>query len=152
MVGITQGEHKEDVWEVTWKFEDASFETLQEIAEEQVYRSGTTVFKEGDPADGMYLVLKGAAIITRKMPGGEERTVAIVTEGQSFGEVGLLVDHPRRATVVAGTDIRVLKITRTVLDLLHKNAPDMAYMMYQVLARSLAEQLMNTLEARQKAD
>ena len=92
----------------------------------------------------MYLILEGSALIIRKTQSGEDRTVAIITEGQSFGEIGLLVDRPRTGTAAAGTDLIVLKITRVALDLLHKNAPDMAYMMYQVLARSLAEQLLLT--------
>jgi CRP-like cAMP-binding protein len=146
MVNITRIENKEDVWEVTWKFADESFETLRTIAEERVYKAGTTIFREGDRADGMYLVLEGAALIIRKTSTGEERTVAIVSEGQSFGELGLLVDRPRQATVAAGTELRVLKITQSVLELLHKSAPDMAFMMYQVLARSLAEQLLRTRE------
>ncbi len=132
------------VWEVTWKFEDDSFETLRTIAEERRYRSGATIFREGDPADGMYLIAEGAAVIVRKSNTGEPRIVATVTEGQSFGEIGLLVDRPRQASAIAGTDLIALKITRLALDLLHKSAPDMAYMMYQQLARSLAEQLLHT--------
>ncbi len=144
MVDASRTRNSEGVWEVTWKFEDDSFETLQTIAEHHTYPAGATVFSEGDPADGMYLILEGSALIIRKTQSGEDRTVAIITEGQSFGEIGLLVDRPRTGTAAAGTDLIVLKITRVALDLLHKNAPDMAYMMYQVLARSLAEQLLLT--------
>ncbi len=146
MLDISRMENKEGVWEVTWQFEDDSFDTLRTIAENLSFKAGATVFREGDPADGMYLVVEGAAQVMRRSRGGEERTVAIITEGQSFGELGLLVDRPRQATVNAGTDLRVLKITRYVLDLLHKNAPDLAYLMYQVLARTLAEQLLQTRE------
>ena len=148
MVNSSGMPNSNDVWVVTWKFEDESFETLQTIAEERTYRTGETVFKEGDRADGMYLVLDGTATIVRKTAHGEQRAVATTSPGQSFGEIGLLVERPRQATVVAGTDLRVLKITRTALDLLHKSAPDMAYMMYQVLARTLAEQLLHTSDMR----
>jgi ATP-binding cassette subfamily B protein len=144
--GDSQQQKHDDLWAVTWKFEDESFETLKTCAEEHTFKPGEAVFREGDPPDGMYLVLEGAALIVRKTAHGEERTVAIVTQGQSFGEIGLLIDRPRQATVSAGTDLRVLKITPTVLDLLHKSAPDMAYMMYQRLAKSLAEQLLHTQE------
>ena len=146
MLDVSPVRNSEGIWEVTWRFQDTSFETLQEIAERHTYKAGTTVFKEGDPADGMYLILEGSALIIRRTAAGQDRTVAIVTESQSFGELGLLVDRPRMATVAAGTDLVVLKITRTVLELLHKSAPDMAFMMYQVLARSLAEQLLHTQE------
>jgi CRP-like cAMP-binding protein len=146
MIDASRTQNSDGLWEVTWKFEDESFETLQTIAEHQTYPAGTTVFNEGDPADGMYLILEGSVQIIRKTASGEERTVAIVTPGQSFGEIGLLVERPRGATAAAGTELRVLKITRVALDLLHKSAPDIAYMMYQVLARSLAEQLLLTTD------
>ena len=63
-----------------------------------------------------------------------------------FGEIGLLIDRPRHASVIAKTDLQVLKITQYALQLLHQSAPDMAFLMYQMLARSLAEQLLNTSE------
>ena len=148
MLDIKQMQNAESVWGVTWKFEDESFETLKTIAEEHNYKAGATVFNEGDAADGMYLILEGAALIIRKTASGEERTVAIITEGQSFGEIGLLVERPRQATAAAGTDLKVLKITRAGLELLHRSAPDMAFMMYQTLARSLAEQLLQTQEMK----
>ena len=144
MLDVSNIRHNNDVWEVTWKFEDDSFQTLKTIAEELNYNAGATVFSEGDAADGMYLILEGTALVIRKSKSGEERTVAILNEEQSFGELGLLVDRPRAATVAAGTDLKVLKITSSVLSLLHKSAPDMAYMIYQVLARTLAEQLLHT--------
>src|SRR5579859_6287012 len=131
MLDVSPVRNSEGVWEVTWKFNDDSFITLQEIAEQDSYKAGATIFNEGDSADGMYLILEGSALIIRKTSSGQERTVAIVTESQSFGELGLLTDRPRTATVVAGTDLRVLKITKSVLELLHKSAPDMAFMMYQ---------------------
>src|SRR5258708_33351666 len=99
----------------------------------------------------MSLIHGGSALIIRKAATGQDRTVAIVNESQSFGELGLLVDRPRMATVAAGTDLVALKITRAVLELLHKSAPDMAFMMYQVLARSLAEQLLHTQEMQRPA-
>ena len=148
MVDASRIQNSEGVWEVTWKFEDDSFETLQTIAEHHTFPGGTTIFKEGDPADGMYLILQGSALIVRKTQSGEERTVAIITEGQSFGEIGLLIERPRTATAAAGTELHALKITKVALDLLHKSAPDIAYMMYQVLARSLAEQLLLTQDMR----
>jgi CRP/FNR family transcriptional regulator, cyclic AMP receptor protein len=146
MVDLTRTRNRDGHWEVTWKFEDDSFETLRTIAEEHSYKAGMTVFKEGDQPDGMYLILQGTAKIIRRSVSGEDRLIGTTREGQSFGEIGLLVARPRHATVQAETDLRCLKITRLVLDLMHNSAPDMAYMMYQVLARSLAEQLLTTQE------
>ncbi len=146
MVESDQSRSPSGVWTVTWKFEDESFETLKTIAETHEYKAGGCVFSEGDRADGMYLILSGQAAIVRKTKGGFEKTVVVVGDGQSFGELGLLIDRPRQASIIAQTNLTVLKITRYVLDVLHKSAPDMALMMYQMLARSLAEQLLSTQE------
>ena len=147
MFDVSQLRNEGDIWEVTWKFEDSSFETLKTIAEEHVYPAGATVFKEGDIADGMYLVIDGSALIIRKNLRGTPETIGIVMKDQSFGEIGLVAERPRRATVAAGTDLRVLKITKYALKLLHESAPDMALMMYQALARTLAEQLIHVQES-----
>lgn len=133
-------------WSVTWKIEDDSFEMLKTIAETLYFRAGTRIFHEGDRPDGMYLITQGSAVIVRRGSDRQERLVARTAEGQSFGEIGLLVDRPRQASVVAESDLEVLRITPYVLQWLHQNAPDMALMMYQVLARSLAEQLLLTQE------
>jgi CRP-like cAMP-binding protein len=146
MVESDQTHSPNAVWTVTWKFEDDSFDTLKAVAETHEYKAGACVFSEGDRADGMYLILSGKAAIVRKTRSGYEKTVNVVGDGQSFGELGLLIDRPRQASIIAQTDLTVLKITRYVLDVLHGSAPDMALMMYRMLARSLAEQLLNTQE------
>jgi len=133
-------------WSVTWKFEHDSFDLLKTIAEAGQYSAGKRIFNEGDRPDGMYLITEGSVMIVRKSKSGDEKNVARATVGQSFGEIGLLIDKPRQASVIAETNVSVLKITPYVLQWLHKNAMDMALMMYQILARSLAEQLLLTQE------
>src|SRR5258708_8261244 len=88
MVNVSHIRGENGVWEVTWKFEDESFETLSTIAENKHFKAGAIIFREGDPSDGMYLVTSGSAIIIRKSSHGEDRTVGIVSEGQSFREIG----------------------------------------------------------------
>lgn len=133
-----------DFWEVTWKFEDDSFETLRALGKEQTYKARATVFAQDDKADGMYLVLDGFALVIATDPDtGISHTVGIVTQGQSFGELGLLVEQPRLATVAAGTDLRVLKITPKILASLESDSPKTASVLYKTLARTLAEQLIS---------
>ena len=75
---------------------------------------------------------------------GNEQTIGIVTEGQSFGELGLLVGQPRHATVAAGLDVRLLRITPDTLDKLEEEKPELMMKMYKVLAQTLAEQWIRT--------
>jgi hypothetical protein len=90
----------DSLWEVTWAFEGEAFETLRSLAQEKFYKARTNVFEQGDPPDGMYLVLDGFALVIAKDAIRDiERTVGIVQAGQSFGELGLLVEQPRMACI-----------------------------------------------------
>jgi CRP-like cAMP-binding protein len=131
-----------DHWLVTWGFEGEAFDTLRGYAEEVAYPARATIFLEGDPPDGMYLVLKGMALVFTHDADGHEHTLSIVTEGQSFGEIGLLVGQPRNATVAAGLDVRLLKITPDVLETLERERPELILQMYKTLAQTLADQWM----------
>lgn len=127
-------------WLVTWDFGGDSFQTLREYAEEVTFPARATIFSQGDPSDGMYLVLEGMALVLLRDEHGDEETISIVTEGQSFGELGLLVGEPRNATVAAGLDMRLLKIMPETLAVLEREKPDLMMKMYKMLAQTLAEQ------------
>jgi len=131
-------------WLVTWGFEGEAFETLRSHAEEVTYPARATIFSEGDASDGMYLVLEGMVLVLRTDAQGNEETISIVTEGQSFGEVGLLIGQPRNATCAAGLDVRLLRITPEVLENLEQERPELMMRMYKVLAQTLAEQWLRT--------
>lgn len=139
-----------DFWEVSWRFDGDEFEALRKVCEEQTFAVEETIFKQGEPADCMYLILDGYALALRTdKDSGSEHAVSIVPEGQSFGELGLLMKQRRTATITAGTDLKVLKITLDALKKLEKSRPASAMTLYKKLARTLAEQLVAT-EAAQK--
>jgi CRP-like cAMP-binding protein len=131
-------------WLVTWGFRGEAFETLKAHAEEVSFPARATIFSEGDAADGMYLVLEGMALVFTQDEQGTETTIGIVTEGQSFGELGLLIGQPRVATVAAGLDVKLLKITPDTLTELEKEDPALMMQMYKTLAQTLAEQWMRS--------
>ncbi len=129
-----------DHWLVTWGFEGEQFAVLRSYAEEISFPARATIFAEGDPSDGMYLVLEGMALVITTGDDGKEHTLSIVTEGQSFGELGMLIGQPRNATVAAGLDVRLLKITPDTLARLEEEEPTLMLKMYKTLAQTLAEQ------------
>ncbi|NDJ85308.1 MAG: cyclic nucleotide-binding domain-containing protein [Chloroflexi bacterium] len=129
-------------WYVTWDLGAETLDKIRAFAKEIELPAGATVFSAGEPADAMYLVLEGMILVLVKDSNGKEQTTSIITEGQSFGEVGLLVDQPRLATTAAGLDSRLLKITSATLDQLEQDNPAIALQIYKVLAKTLAEQWM----------
>ena len=63
--------------------------------------AGRTIFRKGDPGDGCYLILEGALKVTLSPSGGQEVLLAILGRGDVVGEMALLDNLPRSATVTA---------------------------------------------------
>jgi hypothetical protein len=70
---------------------------------------GTTVFREGDPGDRYYAVASGSLAISRG-----DVVVQTVARGDGFGEIALIRDVPRRATVTATTDALLYSLGKDV--------------------------------------
>jgi CRP-like cAMP-binding protein len=73
--------------------------------ETRKYKSGEAVIRQGDPGEEFFLVGRGAAAVTMQNPGEPERQVATLGPGDVFGEMALLTDEPRNATVRAVEDM-----------------------------------------------
>jgi putative ABC transport system ATP-binding protein len=76
---------------------------LSEMAQKMVrerHRAGSVVFRQGDPGDRFYVIGRGACDILHE-EGAESRLIRTLSPGDFFGEVALLTDQPRTATVVA---------------------------------------------------
>jgi len=82
------------------------------------YQDGDSVVVEGDPGDALYIIVNGvASIVADDM--GKEKEVAELTDGAFFGEMAVITNQPRSASVRARGDLTALKIPKqAVLDIL----------------------------------
>lgn len=76
------------------------------------FRRDEVVFHDGDPGDSLHVVVEGRVKITRQSADGEEAIVAIVSPGDSFGELVLLDGAPRSATATAIEATETLTMSR----------------------------------------
>ena len=67
------------------------------------FKAGQTLFSEGDPADGIYLIRNGSCTVAQRMA-GREVVVSYIPAGNYVGEMALVRDRPRSATVKAAID------------------------------------------------
>lgn len=75
----------------------------------QAFGPGTVIIREGDPADAFYLLERGSVRVTRG-PAHAPQLLAELTDGEWFGEAGLLQNAPRNATVTAGAEGAVARV------------------------------------------
>lgn len=73
-------------------------QAVERILHRRRYATGETVFKQGDPGVGMYIVASGRILISQD-PGAVE--LAELGDGDFFGEIALLNETPRSATATA---------------------------------------------------
>jgi CRP-like cAMP-binding protein len=93
----------------------AELRQLARIADEIDLREGTVLTREGRSGREFFVLIDGTARVTKK-----GRKIADVGPGDWFGEIALLTDSPRTATVTATSPVDVLVITdrrfRTVVE------------------------------------
>jgi CRP-like cAMP-binding protein len=100
------------------------------------YRSGEVILIEGTPGDVMYLIEWGRVEVLSKTD-GRSRVLAILGEGDFFGEMALLTGSPRSATVRAVTDVDLLALYQPDFNELVLKYPTLAVTLGQVLSQRL---------------
>ena len=85
--------------------------SLAERAERLSFAPGDTIVAEGDAADRFYVIAHGEVAISRRSPEGDEVKLAKLGRGQFFGEVGILAETRRTATVRAIDDVVLLALS-----------------------------------------
>lgn len=73
-------------------------------------KPGQALFKEGEPGDGMFLLVSGSVELSKKIEPGARWQVARLEPGACFGEMALLGNQPRAATCTALAPAMLLKI------------------------------------------
>ena len=97
---------------------------LLDQGRQRQWADGEIVFRAGDLADGMHLVLSGTAEVVLQQ-GGEPVHIATVYPGQCFGEIGVLQGAPRSATVVARHHLRTAFVPAAALQALQADEPEL---------------------------
>jgi MFS family permease len=83
------------------------FEQLAAAAEERDFEAGTDIVRQGEPGDCYYIIANGQVDVIH-----DGRRVAALVKGDGFGEIALLRDVPRTATIRAMTPVETLRLGR----------------------------------------
>jgi CRP/FNR family cyclic AMP-dependent transcriptional regulator len=96
--------------------------SLAKAAVLRTYRRGETIVEQGQPGDAFYVIVKGRVAVAIVAPDGREVVLNSLGEGEHFGEMALLDDAPRSASVIAQEKSELAILSRSVFfDLLKSN-------------------------------
>ena len=119
------------------------------------YRESESIFVQGDIANAIFYIKKGKIKLTVLSDEGKEAIVAILKEGDFFGEGCLAGQQVRMATAVAFSECTLMKLEKTtVIRLLHEEPSFSELFMAHLLSRNvkieedLVDQLFNSSEKR----
>ena len=106
------------------------------------YGESEVVFREGDPGDGVYFLISGGvSVIAGTTPEGLEQRVSSFGEGAFFGDMAILEEKPRSATVRADAQTEVFHLSVDDFRDLVENEPRVASTLLLGMARVLSRRL-----------
>ncbi|MFC4271552.1 cyclic nucleotide-binding domain-containing protein [Sneathiella chungangensis] len=128
------------------KIDPSKIKLLAFTSERLTFQPDDLVCQQGDNGDAAYFIMAGEAEVIVDTPSGP-LTVATLGKNDVVGEIAILIDVPRTATIKAKTELTTLKITKDVFFRMVTEFPEMAV----ELMRVLAERLVRTTDDLQKA-
>jgi len=108
----------------------------EEAVHREHFEAGETVFATGDFGDKVYFIVKGEATVER-----DGATVATLKNGDVCGEVALISNHPRNATVRAATALDTVVVSREAFQELLGCLPGMSRTMQELMRERLGRPL-----------
>ena len=131
--------------------ESSKLKLLAFTSERLTFEAGHVLFKQGDAGDAAYILIEGKAEVMIDTPGGS-MLVATLERNAIVGEIAILCDVPRTATVTAKGKLVALKIVKDVFLRMINDFPEMAVEIMRELAQRLEATNEQLREAKAKAD
>jgi len=138
--------------DIFFQFSETQLEMVATICQERIFAAGETILEEGTNSNELYIIAQGEVdiLVNPALVGGPEVTkgevtIATLRRGQSFGEIALVDEGLRSASVRAiHKDTRLIVIPRTKLIMLCETDPRLGYRLMYNLAADLAMKIRNT--------
>jgi len=117
----------------------AELAAIAAVTKEAHYPGNQTVIKQNDVGETVFLVIDGAVEVIKEQEGGNEMVLAIIGQGDSFGEMALLENEPRSATIKTTTPSRFLIIHQQEFKETAMEYPRIALKICKVLSRRIRD-------------
>ncbi|MDH4347345.1 MAG: cyclic nucleotide-binding domain-containing protein [Gemmatimonadota bacterium] len=114
---------------------------VAEICKEQTFEGGHFIFKEGEPGNRFYIILKGEVRISRNIPGSGEEALAVLKPGSCFGEMAVFDRSERSTDAIANGRVTLSTISRPDFEILLDFNRELAYKILWSMVRLLSSRL-----------
>jgi len=125
----------------------AALRALVASARAGSYAAGEVLFREGDTGDCLHLIRKGSVTVSRQL-GGRDTVLAYVPAGQYVGEMALLSDQPRTATVTAAVATETLQLEGSAFKALLAAHPELRERIGQTYTQRVVANTSSRAEGR----
>lgn len=122
--------------------DDSQLHQISNISKREVYRRGETICVQGEPGDRMFIISKGEVEIVVRDAKGHTYSALFLGQGQVVGEMALIDQGTRSATVLASDDeTTVYSIPNNAFTRLCETDTQIGYLMMRNLAQDLSFKL-----------
>jgi sigma-B regulation protein RsbU (phosphoserine phosphatase) len=123
----------------------ADIDMLRQVATQHDYPAGTVLCHQGEVERIFYVLRHGTVKVTQRLSATEEIPIALRNAGEFFGEMALIDDSPRSASVTAVTAVDVLEIDETTFKQVLQTSPQLALLLLNNALTSLRNSLQREL-------
>jgi CRP-like cAMP-binding protein len=128
-------------------FEDLTHEQMLAVSKQTLLltvEAGETVFREGDKGDFVCFVAEGLLAVVKSLEGGKFAELTSLPQGSSIGEMAVIDDFPRSATVIARKPSQLITMTRSQFHRVVTENPEIGIKLLKGIARVLSMNLRKT--------
>jgi len=138
--------------DIFYQFTPTQLELVANLCQEVTYQKDDLIFRENSSSKELYIIVQGEvdifvdpSLVSSSEADSENKTIATLRRGQSFGEVALVDEGLRSASACAvQKETRLLIIPRDKLIMLCDTYPQLGYRLMYNLAADLAMKMRNT--------
>ena len=120
---------------------EPALKLLGQEAQRFTVKAGTPILNEGEPGNHLFLVESGSVRVCKRCGQPNEIELDRLGPGEFFGEMCILETLPRSATVLAASDVVLLRVSSMGFCHLHEKLPDQFSLLVLNLARDLSRRL-----------
>jgi CRP-like cAMP-binding protein len=117
------------------------------MGESQAYRAQERLFEKGDEGDAAFIIIDGEVEVLVPVEGSEQ-SVAVLGQGEIFGELAVICDQTRSSAIAARSELEVLRLDRNVVLNLMREFPDISLEMVRILGGRLERTTRELSQAR----